>query len=251
MYKIIGASHKGMVREHNEDRFAGGMLADNYGYALVCDGMGGEKGGSIASTLACDEIRRTLDTSYRADMDEKSVYNIMETAVANANTAVYQRARQEGDLLSGMGTTVSLAVLLGNTCYLANVGDSRAYLLHNGGFAQLTVDHTHVQALVDRGEITPEEAKTHPQRHYLTKAVGVEPSIMPYFRQMQLEPGDVLLLCSDGLYGMLDSELMAKLLLRVAKGGDCALLIDEANRHGGQDNVTAVVVASAEELTNG
>ncbi|MEG1687467.1 MAG: protein phosphatase 2C domain-containing protein, partial [Angelakisella sp.] len=128
MVKIQGVTHRGMVREHNEDRYAGNLLEEHYGYALVCDGMGGENGGSIASTLACEEIRRTVENSYRPQLDEKTVYNILETAVANANTIVFARAGENPEL-SGMGTTVSLALLCDEVCYIANVGDSRVYLL--------------------------------------------------------------------------------------------------------------------------
>lgn len=241
MYRIQGATHKGQVRQHNEDRYAGSMLGDGYGYALVCDGMGGESGGGIASTLACGEIRRTLDGSYRPEMDEKSVYMILETAIANANAAVYAKASGDSSL-TGMGTTASLAVLCDGSCFLANVGDSRVYLLHGDKLTQLTVDHTHVQTLIDQGEITPEEAKSHPQRHYLTKAVGVMPYVTPYFYQEKLAEGDLLLLCSDGLHSLVEGEVMASLLRRIATGEDCQILIDEANRLGGNDNITAVAV---------
>lgn len=244
MYRIEGATHQGLVRLHNEDRYAGTMLTDDYGYALVCDGMGGEKGGSIASTLACEEIRQVLDGSFQEKLDEKTIYLTLEAAIESANRAVLACARESGGELSGMGTTASLAVVLGDTCYLANVGDSRVYLLHQSRLTQLTVDHTRVQNLIDLGEITEQEAQHHPQRHYLTKAVGVDPQLTPFFRQQLLSEGDLLLLCSDGLYGMMDRDRLEALLCQVAAGGDCQLLINEANRLGGQDNITAVAVVS-------
>ncbi|MEG0753111.1 MAG: Stp1/IreP family PP2C-type Ser/Thr phosphatase [Angelakisella sp.] len=239
MYKIQGATHKGMLREHNEDRYTGCMLSEDYGYALVCDGMGGENGGSVASTTACEEIRRLMESSYRTDLTQSSIYMILEAALEAANTAIFLRAAQEPDL-SGMGTTVSLAVVSGSHCYIANVGDSRAYLLHNETLTQLTVDHTHVQSLIDKGEITPEEAKTHPKRHYLTRAVGVSAQISPSFAETELATGDVLLLCSDGLYNMVDDATLIRLLHRVRDGEDPSILIDEANRLGGLDNITAM-----------
>lgn len=239
MYKIQGATHKGMLRDHNEDRYAGCMLGEDYGYALVCDGMGGENGGSIASTTACEEVRRLMESSYRPDLEESSIYMILETALSAANTAIYRRA-QEDDSLRGMGTTVSLAVVSGPRCYIANVGDSRVYLLRGGSLSQLTVDHTHVQSLIDKGEITPEQARTHPQRHYLTRAVGVAPQLSPAFAQTILQEGDLLLLCSDGLYNMVEDTTLVQLLLRIRDGEDCSILIDEANRLGGLDNITAM-----------
>lgn len=248
MYRIEGATHTGMVRDHNEDRCSMSMLADDYGYLLVCDGMGGENGGSTASALACEEICRVLDNSYRSNIDENSIYRMLETAIDNANTTVYRMAQEQEDL-SRMGTTVSLAILSGDTCYLANVGDSRVYLFRSGAVTQLTVDHTHVQTLIDSGEITPQQAKTHPQRHYLTKAVGVSPNLTPFFIQHTLNAGDLLLLCSDGLYNMMDEETLAGLLARVAAGESCQLLIDQANRLGGNDNITAVVAVAGQEVT--
>lgn len=243
MYIIYGATDKGIDREYNEDRFTGRMLTDCFGYAVVCDGMGGEKGGEIASTLACETIAATLDESLREGQDEKTVYNIIETAVETANHIVLDRAREEGEELAGMGTTATLAVLAGDTCYLCNVGDSRCYLLHQNELRQLTVDHTHVQLMLDRGEITPEEAREHPQRHYLTKAVGVEPNLTPYFRQVTLAPGDLVLLCSDGLHGMLEPQELAELLGSCTdRAALCEQLIAEANRLGGFDNITVMVI---------
>lgn len=239
MYKIQGATHKGMLREHNEDRYTGCMLGDDYGYALVCDGMGGENGGSVASATACEEIRRQMEGSYRPGLEESSIYMILEAALSGANAEIYHRAGED-ETLQGMGTTVSLAVVSGERCYIANVGDSRAYLLHDGGLSQLTVDHTHVQSLIDKGEITREEARTHPQRHYLTRAVGVAPQISPAFAQTVLAEGDLLLLCSDGLYNMVEDATLVKLLSRIRDGEDCSILIDEANRLGGMDNITAM-----------
>lgn len=253
MYTIYGATNTGMVREHNEDCFGGAMFAPCYGYAVVCDGMGGENGGSIASRLACDEIARVLDGSYRDDLDEKAVYLLIETALENANTAVYNRAQQSPEL-TGMGTTVILAVLLGDTCYLAHVGDSRAYLLQNDSLEQLTVDHTLVQAMVDRGEITPEQASVHPQRHYLTRAIGIEPAVKPAFLQVALSEGDLVLLCSDGLYGtvgILDNNDIARILRHRPVELCCELFIDEANALGGFDNITAMVIETCGGAVNG
>ncbi|MEG2074762.1 MAG: hypothetical protein RRY54_08335, partial [Angelakisella sp.] len=112
---------------------------------------------------------------------------------------------------------------------------------------QLTVDHTHVQSLIDKGEITHEEAKTHPQRHYLTRAVGVSAAVSPAFVQTIMEKGDLLLLCSDGLYNMIEEKTLPKLLLRMRGGANCNILIDEANRMGGLDNITAMVAIYAGE----
>lgn len=251
MYTIYAATDRGIVREYNEDRFTARMITDRFGYALVCDGMGGENGGGVASALACSVVARVLDGSYREGLDENSVYMIMETALANANTAVYERARSDDDALGGMGTTASLAVLLGNVCYIANVGDSRVYLLRDGQISQLTVDHTHVQLMVERGEITQDEARQHPKRHYLTRAIGVEASVLPYYCQLELEPEDILLLCSDGLHGLVEPHMLANLMTGCPPEALCQLLIDEANKLGGYDNITAALIVTCGGAANG
>lgn len=241
MFEVMGATHVGMVRSCNQDRYSCGIIADDCAYALVCDGMGGENGGNIASTLACDEIRRAVETSYSADLDEKGIYMVIEQAIEKANSAVYNRASQDEEL-RGMGTTASLAVVLRNECYIANVGDSRVYLLRDHSLKQLTTDHTRVQMLLDDKVITADEAKNHPERHYLTKAVGVGERLTPAYCQTTVAQGDILLLCSDGLYNMVSESTLVAMLERVANGDKVEILIDEANRLGGGDNITAVLV---------
>ena len=149
MLRIIAATDKGLVRELNEDRFAGEIFDPDCAYALVCDGMGGENAGSVASGIACEEIRRLMESSLRRGMDEKSLYHLLEIAVSTANAMVYDKALQDPENMGGMGTTACLAVISGETAYIANVGDSRAYLLRGGELSRLTVDHTVVQLMLD------------------------------------------------------------------------------------------------------
>ncbi len=243
MLGIIGATDKGLMRATNEDRFAGEVFAPDFAYGVVCDGMGGENGGGVASGIACEEIRRMAENARRG-LDERSVYLLLETAISTANIMVYDKAVQEpGDeSLRGMGTTVCLAVVSGATAFIANVGDSRAYLLRGEALRQLTTDHTVVQMMVDRGEITPEEAITHQSRNLITRAVGVDRTVDISYSTAELEPGDILLLCSDGLYNMVPGDLLPGLLRRCVAEDDGSCLLDEANRRGGRDNITAVVL---------
>ena len=238
----MGVTHKGMRRDRNEDRYGGEMLHDDYGYAFVCDGMGGVNGGSLASTLASDIIRKALIGSYRNNMTEKSIYMAMEAAFVNANAAIYQRAGEEIETLRGMGTTVCMAIIYKQRCYIGNVGDSRIYLLRDGTLRQLTIDHTKVQMLVNAGEITPQQAKTHKERNYLTKAVGVNFQIAPDYFQLDIKPNDTFLACSDGLYNMVDENALVSMIEKIQKGESCDILIDEANQNGGMDNITAVLI---------
>lgn len=242
MLRIIAATDKGLVRELNEDRFAGEIFDPDCAYALVCDGMGGENAGSVASGIACEEIRRLMESSLRRGMDEKSLYHLLEIAVSTANAMVYDKALQDPENMGGMGTTACLAVISGETAYIANVGDSRAYLLRGGELSRLTVDHTVVQLMLDNGEITPEQAEDHQDRHYLTRAIGVEKDVEPAYSRTPLQGGDMLLLCSDGLYNMIPHGELAALIRKAAAEDSGAVFPEAANAAGGRDNITAVLI---------
>ena len=149
-----------------------------------------------------------------------------------------------------MGTTIVAAVVLGATVYLLSAGDSRAYRYSKGEVSQLTRDHTVVQLLLERGEITPDEAKTHPQRHYITRALGVEPTLATDYMEYTLRPGELLLICSDGLYNYVGEQQLPSLLEECGRLGAVDPLIDAANRGGGGDNITAVVIAQEREEAN-
>ena len=144
--------------------------------------------------------------------------------------------------MGGMGTTVCLAVVSGEIAYVTNVGDSRIYLLHGEELTPLTVDHTVTQMLLDQGEITQEEARDHEGRHYLTKAVGIGRTVDPAYGRAALREGDILLLCSAGLYNMVPAPEMRRLARQAAAQDDGGCLIEEANRRGGRDNITAVMI---------
>ena len=206
MLHIYGATDRGMVREANEDRFAGEVFDRWCGYAVLCDGMGGEIGGGIAAGIAAEEVRRMVESSR------------------------------------GMGSTLCAAVISDGTALVANVGDSRCYLLREGVLTQLTQDHTAVAELVRQGLLTPEDAAHHPDRHAITRAIGVEPEVLPDHTVIDLARGDALLLCSDGLYNTLPPEELAAMLPEILNGGDIHTLIDKANAAGGPDNITAVLI---------
>lgn len=245
--QIIGATDRGNVRPINEDRFAGAALAPDFGYGVVCDGLGGENAGDVASTMACDEIRRAVEGAYRPGMEERSVYLLLESAVATANAIVCHRAEENPAELRGMGTTVCLALVFGGNVCIANVGDSRAYLFRQGELRQLTVDHTRAQLLFDRGEITADELLKHPDRNRLTRAVGVERSVEADYFEDRLEAGEALLLCSDGLYNMMDPVTLRECLRQSVAQKDARCLIDAANAMGGRDNITAVIITLEDE----
>lgn len=218
----------GRVRSSNQDAVA----ADGRLF-VVADGMGGHVGGEVASALAIAAIRQAVEAGAGA----------VEALVA-ANGAILERAHAEPEL-AGMGTTATLALIDSDgRCELASVGDSRAYLLHDGELRQLTSDHTFVQELVDAGTITSEQAAIHQARHVLTRVLGVVDDVQPDRFEVQLEPGDVVLLCSDGLVNEVDEHSIAEVLASGDPERAVRTLIDTALLHGGSDNVSVVVVTA-------
>ncbi len=233
----------GCVRTCNQDACAVEQLDKNTLLCVVCDGMGGAKAGNVASMLAVDVFAQEIKQSFSPDMDTGAQAELMKKALKLANFTVYDQSRQFEEF-AGMGTTLVAAIITGKTVTIINVGDSRAYRVNGEGICQLTVDHSLVQLMVDRGELTSEQARTYPGKNYITRAVGTETSIEGDVFQYPVERGSYLLLCSDGLTNLLDDQ---ELLFEVIHGGDraecCQRLVDIAKRRGAPDNVTCVLVA--------
>ena len=239
------ATNIGRHRGDNQDAYRTGTLPCGC-YLLVCDGMGGERGGGIASALAADTVAARIVRDIVPAMTETSVRNVLESAGAAANAAVYSRAQSDASL-TGMGTTLSAVVVTDSTAHILHVGDSRVYLLREGKLHRLTTDHTVVQMLLERGDLTEKDAEHHPQRHYITRAVGVERDLKPDVFTIDLQAGDVLLVCSDGLYNELSPDTLASLLGVCVAEKSAQALIDGANRGGGHDNITAAICCPIEE----
>ncbi len=234
--RATAGSDVGQRRSVNEDRYA---LAPELGLYLVADGMGGHSAGQIASQLAAEEALRAIRTleGASASLAEKLRY-----AVTAANRQIYRTARQH-EALAGMGTTLVALFSAEGRAALAHVGDSRAYLLRSERLRQLTDDHSIVAELVRRREISPDDARGHPHRHVLTRALGVRSSVEPDLVELTLAPDDRFLLCSDGLTAHVHDEEIARALagdvdLQAAVDGLIAL----ANERGGEDNITVVAV---------
>ena len=229
-----------MVRETNQDAFKIVALGQSAGFALVCDGMGGVNGGDRASSIAKAEISESIKASFAEGMDEKEIRNVMLRAIAAANQKIYRTAREHPDL-TGMGTTVVLAILYGRRAYVAHVGDSRLYRFQDGRLEQLTKDHSRVQDLVDRGMITQEEARVHPEKNMITRAVGIGSDVNVDFLTVPFGVGDRLLLCSDGLSNVCADEEIADVLNAQQAEQAVETLIKLANMGGGNDNITVVI----------
>ena len=202
---------------------------------IVADGMGGHKAGDYASRYA---IETFLD--YVKSTDSKMLIQVTGKAISAANRAVALEAERNPDM-AGMGTTFVVAYIEENTLYAANVGDSRLYLL-GSEISQVTEDHSYVATLVRAGQITEEEARFHPEKNVITRAVGVRMDVKPDFFEVDLMPEDVILMCTDGLTNMVEDQRLYELITQSEEADVTGLLIDEANRNGGTDNITAVVI---------
>ncbi|MCI0636804.1 MAG: Stp1/IreP family PP2C-type Ser/Thr phosphatase [Actinobacteria bacterium] len=228
MKVVVGsATDIGQVREGNEDS----LLIVEPLYA-VADGMGGHRGGEVASTLALETVQQLFEQRLGSLADQ----------VAEANRAVFERSRNDRSV-SGMGTTLTAALVDGNRVHLAHVGDSRAYLFRGGELSLLTEDHTLVHKMVVEGEITTEEAETHPHRSILTRALGVDQSVIVDVGDIAVADGDRILLCSDGLTGMVTDGQIREILAEAPEPQEAVdRLVTVANRAGGIDNITAIVL---------
>lgn len=219
----------GRMRDHNEDNF----IAVPPLYA-VADGMGGHQAGEVASEIAINVLQQQAPTTLDA--------NALSNAVITANYAI-MRAVEDGHGAEGMGCTLTAAMVQGERLLIAQVGDSRAYLLHQSRLQQITRDHSLMSLLIETGQITPEEAETHPKRSVITRALGGSVDTVPDIYELNVSAGDRLLLCSDGLSNMVNEEDLTEILARFRDPQRCAnQLIKRANMNGGCDNITAVVV---------
>lgn len=237
------ATHPGYVRSDNEDGF---YASSEHAVFAVADGMGGHDYGEVASHLALEVIVRHAEDIARAEPTALPAQ--LHRAIQDANTAILSQTADQ-DARSRMGTTIVVAAVHGDRLYFAHIGDSRLYLLRGELFTQLTRDHSLVQAMVDRGEITPEEAAIHPLRHQITRVVGGDDYISPEIASQALEPGDLVLLCTDGLSGVVPPDELRTILMGAGTCQEKAdALVQAALRAGGPDNVTAVVLAYQKPL---
>lgn len=236
-----GITDKGAVRSQNQDSYYLKSVGDDLVIALVCDGMGGARAGNVASTLAVETAVAYLEELSREALLQAPGEHLAQAARL-ANEAVYNRAEQDRDC-RGMGTTMVAAILSHQKAHILNIGDSRAYLLGEEGICKVTRDHSVVEDLVHRGELTPEEARSHPQKNLITRALGAEPEAKTDLYELELKGGEFLLLCSDGLSNTLtDQELLYEVLYGEAPESCCGRMLEIALSRGAPDNVTAVLI---------
>ena len=232
----------GMKRSSNQDSFNYGQLDGGaVTWAVVCDGMGGMAAGNVASTTAVEVISNSFENNLSPKSSASAVRNLLKSSIESANARVYGMSMEDTEL-HGMGTTVVAVVVIKGVAYIAHAGDSRVYLYSNNKLTQLTTDHSVVQTLVEKGQLTEEEAKNHPNKNVITRALGVASYIDIDFEELEVAQGDSLLLCTDGLTNCIDDEL-----IKLASSDNdfetlAERLVELANQNGGYDNITAVAV---------
>lgn len=238
--KIFSKTDKGKVRADNQDAYFAGRISDSTVFAVVCDGMGGANAGSVASENAVRHISEYIIKSYRNEMSADELETLVRNAVISANIELYDMSVNDPSL-SGMGTTAVIALVKEDGAVIANVGDSRIYLV-NEEIRQLTRDHSVVQSLVESGKITPEDAKVHPRKNVITRAVGAEENVTPDSAVIKLSDGDSLLLCTDGLSNYLDDGDILNIFKNTDISAVPEALANRANSNGGGDNITVVTL---------
>lgn len=230
------------MRRTNQDAYAAGELTGNIAWAVVCDGMGGANGGNIASQTAVKVISEKITNNLVGGMNSSAIKSLLNTAIYTANLNVFDMAKSV-ETLSGMGTTVVAAIICDDVLHIAHAGDSRAYIISGDTIKQITKDHSIVQHMVELGQITSEEAKVHPKKNVITRALGVEETIQVDYTEIPFNDGDIIMLCTDGLSNFIDSKQVMEILNSSNFYEFSDRLVDTANKNGGGDNITVVVIA--------
>ena len=241
-----GLTDPGNIRQQNQDSYAIVPFARDRVLMIVCDGMGGAKSGNVASSLAVEVFTGEVRRTQKAGMTPEKAAAMLRSALEQANRAVYEQSQLSEDF-TGMGTTLSVLWMSDNFVYIGHVGDSRVYLLRDGEFKQMTLDHSLVEQLVREGVLTEEEAQNHPMRNIITRAIGTDESVEVDVVVEERRKGDLWLACSDGLHGLVDDRQMRDALRQYAPEKAADVLLKAALDAGGRDNVTLVIVHDGEE----
>ncbi len=239
---VFAKTDIGKVREINQDYY---YTSDENSVPKLCilaDGMGGYKGGEIASKLAVESAKKYIENNFSNNFSEKEeILKLIGNAVEYANMVVYEKSKEIKEL-EGMGTTLEVCLIYNNKAYIGHVGDSRIYRIRKDVIRKLTKDHSYVQQLVEDKKITREEAKVHPKKNMLTRALGCTPYVEPDLRARNFEKGDIFIMCSDGLTNMVDEKRIYELIKQdISKATNN--LINEANSAGGYDNITVIIIS--------
>ena len=239
---VFAKTDIGKVREINQDYYYTSEENSIPKLCILADGMGGYKGGEVASKLAVDSARKYIENNFSNNFSEKEeILKLIGNAVEYANMVVYEKSKEVQEL-EGMGTTLEVCLIYNNKAYIGHVGDSRIYRIRKDVIRKLTKDHSYVQQLVEDKKITREEAKIHPKKNMLTRALGCTPYVEPDLRARNFEKGDIFIMCSDGLTNMVEEKRIYELVkqdINTATNN----LVNEANSAGGYDNITVIIIS--------
>lgn len=238
---VFAKTDIGKARDINQDYYYIASPNDNIQLYILADGMGGYKGGEVASKLATESAQKYIQDNFeKTEKQKDEILKLIKDAAIYANMVVYEKSKELKEL-EGMGTTLEVCLIYNNKAYIGHIGDSRIYRIRNGVMRKLTKDHSYVQQLVEDGKITREEANNHPKKNMLTKALGCTPYVEPDIRARNMEKNDILMMCSDGLTNMVSEEQIYKIIQNDPQIAT-EELIREANRLGGYDNITVVII---------
>lgn len=231
----------GLVRKINQDAVESKTVDTDFLWSIICDGMGGTNGGDVASSTAIKEISEYLCEHLNSSQTSEKIKVSMYNAIESANTKIFEKARSD-KLLSNMGTTVVLGIVKESTLHVMYAGDSRVYVLNREhGIKQITKDHSVVQEMVDRGEITRHDAKNHPQKNIITRALGVDREVELDYIETKLKKDDIVLLCTDGLTNEVDEDDIYSICMNNDISKIPEKLVRQANKLGGRDNITVSI----------
>ena len=239
--RVVSKTDVGMKRTNNQDSFISAQFDNGAVFVVVCDGMGGANSGNIASATAVKIIYNYVVNSYSPKMNSNSIENMLRAAVASANIEIFNMASENSDLF-GMGTTAVVAFVIDNLAHIVHVGDSRAYLVTSDNLEKLTSDHSVVQTMIDKGEISEDEAKSHPKKNIITRAVGTEESVFCDYSIAIKTEMNPLLICTDGLTNYVSEEDIFDVIKNTPAESTAEKLVEMANDGGGGDNITVVII---------
>jgi len=239
--KITAATDVGCRSKQNQDCYKAGRLSDDTYWAVLCDGMGGVSAGGEASFVAVNYIEDAITESLTEITSSSDVKDFMIDTVQRCNSVVYTLSRDENNRIT-MGTTIVLAIVRNGVVQIVHAGDSRAYSISKRVIKQITRDHSVVQELLDSGKITPQQAKNHPNKNIITSALGVEEKLKTDFNEFRIRKGDILLICTDGLYNMVSEEDIVNIVKENDFYRSADALIKRAVDEGGFDNITAILL---------
>lgn len=237
----FASSDIGKAREINQDYYSIPKPEDSLQLFILADGMGGYNGGEIASSLATASAKSYIENNFdKIEHNKEAILELIKNAIEYANMVVFEKSKQEPNL-EGMGTTLDICFIYNNKVYVGHVGDSRIYRIRGEIIRKLTKDHSYVQQLVEDGKITREEAEHHPKKNMLLKALGCTSMVEPDLRARNIETGDILLMCSDGLTNMVEEKEIYR-VVRENPETAAQVLVELANAAGGYDNITVVII---------